>query len=156
MPKLISLSALRRFWKKVDKSPGLGPKGKCWEWRGWVGLGKKNGVMYGSFPLGPSYQTTAHRAIWLLLFGPIPEKYGVRHKCDNPICVRPSHLWLGTGQDDADDKVRKGRQYKGARHWTITNPEFRKDWNHSEATKNKIREAKLKYSAKKKAMAASA
>lgn len=90
-----------RFWAKVDKR-GLG---ECWEWRGattadgygWLSLGGRNG------PAG------AHRISWNLHKGSIPDNLWVLHRCDNPRCVNPEHLFLGTTQDNTADMVAKGR-----------------------------------------------
>ena len=60
----------------------------------------------------------AHRYSWELEYGPIPKGLLVLHHCDVPACVRPSHLYLGTQQDNMDDMVRRGRSNKnyGSRH----------------------------------------
>ena len=55
----------------------------------------------------------AHRFIYEECFGFVPDGLHVLHKCDNPPCINPEHLFLGTNQDNIDDKVRKGRQLKG-------------------------------------------
>jgi hypothetical protein len=92
-----------RFWEKVEKIPFH----TCWEWI----AGRSNG--YGAmtyFPLGSRIRTElAHRISWVLANGPIPEEMHVLHKCDNPGCVRPDHLFLGTNDDNIQDKTVKGR-----------------------------------------------
>jgi hypothetical protein len=89
-----------RFWVKVDSGA---PNG-CWEWTGGCdrdGYGK----------IKDSGKTVkSHRASWEIHNGPIPEGALVLHKCDNPKCVRPAHLLLGTDKENAADKVAKGRQ----------------------------------------------
>ncbi len=65
---------------------------------------------YGQCFLGPARGlTSAHRASWLLAYGPIPPGLYVLHRCDHKTCVRPSHLFLGTAADNARDRERKGR-----------------------------------------------
>lgn len=97
-----------RFWEKVDKS------GDCWTW---TGHRIKRG--YGQFSLTvaePKVRRSpvkAHRYSWQLHHGQIPKEMWVLHRCDNPPCVRPDHLFLGTSLDNIADKVRKGRQAKG-------------------------------------------
>ena len=87
----------KRFWNKVDKSGG------CWEWTaGVVSRG------YGRFRLG--YKTVyAHRFAYSLMHGSIPDNMQICHHCDNPRCVKPSHLFLGTQSDNIQDSVTKGR-----------------------------------------------
>jgi hypothetical protein len=55
----------------------------------------------------------ASRWAWILAHGPVPAGLFVCHHCDNPLCVRPEHLFIGTVQDNSDDMVRKGRSAKG-------------------------------------------
>jgi hypothetical protein len=81
----------------------------CWDWSA-----KKDKNGYGRFsPNGMNSQMPAHRFSWELHNGPIPEGMFVCHRCDNPSCTNPEHLFLGTPQDNMSDKVAKGR-WKGA------------------------------------------
>jgi len=95
-----------RFWAKVDKASGLGPQGTCWEWQASL-----NSDGYGN--IGIEQMTDrAHRLSWRLHYGPIPDGLSVLHKCDNPPCVRPDHLFLGTQADNVHDMQAKGRDRK--------------------------------------------
>ena len=76
----------------------------CWIWMGSV-LPKG----YGHSALGRS-----HRVAWTAFKGPIPAGLWVLHTCDVPACCNPDHLFLGTNQDNIDDKVRKGRARSGS------------------------------------------
>lgn len=89
---------IARFWAKVDKS------GACWEWRG---ARNRNG--YGDFWIDANQRVRAHRFAFEATFGWILPGYVVMHKCDNPGCVRPAHLLLGTHRDNVVDMLRKGR-----------------------------------------------
>jgi len=80
----------------------------CWEW---VGSMDRNG--YGSFSMNGK-SMGAHRASWLLYEGDIPEGMLLCHKCDNPSCVNPGHLFLGTQSDNMRDAYNKGRIKRGS------------------------------------------
>lgn len=86
------------FWAKVDKSSG------CWTW---TGHADRDG--YGRIMVDGRLVRT-HRLSYEIAYGRIPDGMFVCHTCDNPRCVRPDHLWLGTHQDNVTDMVNKGRQ----------------------------------------------
>lgn len=86
-----------KFWTYVNKT------GSCWVWTG----GKLRD--YGCFH-NRKGSNLAHRFSWELHFGPIPEEMLVLHKCDNPPCVNPEHLRLGTQADNVRDMISKGRE----------------------------------------------
>jgi hypothetical protein len=88
---------IERFWEKVEKTEG------CWNWT----AAKKHG--YGSVKWGGRMRI-AHRIAFEIECGSIPEGMQVCHHCDNPACVRPSHLFLGTQKDNMRDMIVKGRQ----------------------------------------------
>lgn len=90
-----------QFDKKVKKANG----DTCWEWQG-----RRNKGGYGVHTVGHSIKILAHREGWARAKGPIPAGLCVLHRCDNPPCVRPDHLFLGTRKDNLKDMTRKGRR----------------------------------------------
>lgn len=90
-----------KFWAYVNKNS---PNG-CWEW---IGM-KERG--YGRFDIKRKH-FKAHRVSWELLKGSIPNGLCVLHGCDNPSCVNPEHLFLGTKGDNNRDRAKKGRSAK--------------------------------------------
>lgn len=101
-----------RFWPKVDKS------GDCWLW-----LGSTWHYGYGCIYVAkPRKAANAHRVSYEMANGPIPKGLFVLHRCDNPRCVRPSHLFLGTQMDNVRDMVNKGRErfsHRGEKHPSV-------------------------------------
>ena len=97
------MTELERFERLIEKSDG------CWEWKGTKCFG------YGKITLkrnGRHRPTFAHRVSYELYRGPIRDGLLVCHHCDNPGCVRPDHLFLGTKKDNAQDYQRKFRRVR--------------------------------------------
>lgn len=93
-----------RFQAKVERTSD------CWLWHG-----TRDPHGYGILWVR-GRNVRAHRLSWELHYGPVPAGMNVLHHCDNPTCVRPDHLFLGTHADNVADKVAKGRQASGERH----------------------------------------
>ena len=94
-----TLTVAERFWGKVDRK---GPD-ECWPW---TAASSTSG--HGRF-WRDGKLVVASRVAWELAHGPIPAGLFVLHRCDNPLCMNPDHLFLGTQQDNVADMVQKGR-----------------------------------------------
>jgi len=104
----VSLELVERFHEKwvLNKETG------CWEW-----IASLAGRGYGQIKCpGERQNIYAHRLSWRIHFGEIPEGMYVCHACDNPKCVRPSHLFLGTSEDNHRDMKAKDRHLRGSRN----------------------------------------
>jgi hypothetical protein len=101
-----------RFWSHVDKTPD------CWLW-----TAARTPLGYGVAVAENRRITKAHRLAWELTNGPIPDDMYVCHACDNPSCVRPAHLFLGSQGANMRDARAKGRTASGRRNGSVTRPE---------------------------------
>ena len=88
------------FWSRVD----IGAEDSCWNW-----LGAKTARGYGLYAPMPGVLLRAHRVAYGLHNGGVDDGMFVCHKCDNPSCSNPNHLFLGTPKDNIDDMIQKGR-----------------------------------------------
>lgn len=116
-----------RFWAKVNKTAD------CWEWTGTL---SHNG--YGRMRIGKR-MVTAHRFSWELVNPPTPLL--LCHHCDNPKCVRPSHLFAGTQKENIEDRDRKGRGIDGVKNGraVLSPSQVRhiktREWHYGDASK---------------------
>lgn len=92
----------------------------CWEWALTRELPPL--LPYGRVYFGKRYKF-AHRVVWEIVNGDIPDGMCVCHKCDNPPCVNPDHLFLGTNIDNIADRTAKGRDARGQKNGQHTHPE---------------------------------
>lgn len=96
---MINKALAARFWSKVNR----GNPAACWDW-----TASKSKKGYGWFRMG-AQPTGAHRVAWVIARGKIPAGLCVCHRCDNPACCNPAHLFLATNHGNVLDSVRKGR-----------------------------------------------
>lgn len=102
-----------RFWSKVD----VLSTDQCWLWKAALSCG------YGVFNVGKYDLYRSHRLSYYFTYGEDPGSLLVCHKCDNPPCCNPHHLFLGTQQDNVTDRMLKGRYQSGEEHWTHRLPD---------------------------------
>jgi hypothetical protein len=114
-----------RFWAKVEPEPNSG----CWIWVGTRAY-KDYGYIRGSGEWAA--MIGAHRVSWELHNGAIPDGLHVLHRCDNPWCVNPDHLFLGSSKDNHWDAALKGRKivargqrFSGPGHIVLCSPSRR-------------------------------
>ena len=96
------------FWDRIEVGP------TCWNWIGALGGGaERDDQKYGYFTIwtgGNSKTWRAHRLMWTAINGPIPEGLCILHRCNNPRCVNPDHLYLGDHKDNARDRKEAGHE----------------------------------------------
>ena len=103
-------SKISYFWSRVSKKSDS----ECWQW-----TGEHTSLGYGRVSIGSAKtrrRIVATRVSYFLHYGIDPKEKFVCHKCDNPPCVNPLHLFLGTSKQNMQDAKRKNRTLKGARH----------------------------------------
>lgn len=115
--QLVTEHDVARFWRAVERSSG------CWRW-----LGAPNHSGYGRLHVGGKggRHLMAHRLSFAIHGAPPSTEIEVCHTCDNPICVRPDHLFLGTHGDNMADRDAKGRTPSGGEHWMQHLPKARR------------------------------
>lgn len=122
---MVSNLVKERFEKYINKTK------QCWVWKA-----SKTWHGYGRFWFNRKH-ISAHRMSWFLYKGKIPKRLFVCHKCDNPPCVNPAHLWIGTAQDNVIDKFKKGRHI-------VENRQGNKSHN-KKLTEQKVKEIRQLY-----------
>jgi hypothetical protein len=124
----------------------IGEIDECWEWKGSLLTSNKEDMQYGCFTWPDKKIRLAHVASYVFFKGSIPKRKGkkrlcVCHTCDNPKCVNPNHLWLGTYKDNVKDSVSKGR-HKG---WSYHHVSYGEDNTSSKLTNKLAAKIRAKY-----------
>lgn len=99
-------SRAERFWVKVD----IRSDDECWPW---LAVADKQGRGRFQYYGAPASMINAQRAAWFFVFGELRSEIHVLHRCDNPACCNPKHLFVGSHQDNMQDKIAKGRHSYG-------------------------------------------
>ena len=138
-----------RFWSMVLKTDN---PNDCWIWVG--SILPKPSLPYGRIFIQRigrrNLSDLTHRVSWKLHFGPIPDSMCILHSCDNPKCVNPKHLFLGTRKDNSKDMIKKGRGYwpgnnSGINSYGEARPAHKLGWD-------QIAEIRQRYSFRKTTM----
>ena len=123
------------FWSKVKRSK------RCWLW-----IAARRPAGYGTYYV-KRVPMLAHRVAWELTYGPIPQGAYVLHHCDNPPCVRPEHLFLGSAALNITDSQQKGRRPMGSSRVRGTGRAVGERHPSAKLTEQDVREARLAYRA---------
>jgi transcriptional regulator with XRE-family HTH domain len=128
-----------RLWAKIDRSGG---PDVCWPWTGFLPPPPHNyGKITIEFGRSPAI---APRVVWFLTHGLIPLGMNVLHHCDTPPCCNPTHLFLGTRKENAEDMMRKGRNMHITKPWTLARGP--RHWR-TAVTDSQIAEIRARYAA---------
>jgi hypothetical protein len=122
IPSLTERDAAR-FWRKVNKN-GPTPQHRCALGPCWLWTGDHTRRSYGLFRLSGNTRWYAHRISYAITHEPFSSDLCICHHCDNPPCVNPSHLFLGTQGDNARDRDTKGRTVHAAQRWASEHPDL--------------------------------
>jgi len=102
------------LYERLMQQTEIDPISGCWIW-----IGSRIPKGYGYLRVDGITHVYIHRISWQMYFGPIPVGKHICHRCDNPPCWNPAHLWTGTNLENHRDAVRKGRQPNGERVWHL-------------------------------------